>query len=188
MYDTLTHISTVLFILSGVFAASAAAVYYSWGLADYRAMIRHGKIPSAPARAPDPPRRQEKEIRRAVVEESSDVPAEEKREDAPRRGAGRFTARTVSESDAVRKGKEPEAGEEPTERLGAITGEEPDGVTSLEDGSDDTMYLRKTAARSRAKEDDAELWMPPSGAFRPGSSEMVIHTDRMISDNIGKEP
>lgn len=192
MYDTLTHMSTALFILSFVSAASAAWIYRTCGLAAYRAMLKHTDGLAAAVRAPDKP------VPGPGKERTKEEPAERAREKAPaeqedkkqpdRHDAGRFRARTVSESDALRKDKDSGPGEEPTERLDTQPEGAPDGATNLQDGSDDTVYLGKNTASGPRKEHDDAQWMPPSGTFRPGSNELIIHTDKKISEIIRSEP
>lgn len=72
------------------------------------------------------------------------------------------------------------------EKTGNAAEEEMDGLTSLQDGSDDTTYLRKKdREEADTGEDDSELWIQPSQKIRPMGGTIIIHTDRTVRQILG---
>lgn len=122
--------------------------------------------------------------------------------DALRRenGEDRQTAAVHSEPDMAQDAEhliKPETGAEKKDRaVSAGEGrtahhaahEEPDGVTGLQDGSGDTVYLKDSDRKKPSVfEDDDPLWLPPAGRFRTTGSSMIIHTDRTISQILSEK-
>jgi len=92
----------------------------------------------------------------------------------------------VPENDAEKKDRVVPAGEGRTAYHAAH--EEPDGVTGLQDGSGDTVYLKDSDRKKLSVfEDDDPLWLPPAGRFRTTGSSMIIHTDRTISQILSEK-
>lgn len=92
----------------------------------------------------------------------------------------------VPENDAEKKDRAVPAGEGRTAYHAAH--EEPDGVTGLQDGSGDTVYLKDSDRKKLSVfEDDDPLWLPPAGRFRTTGSSMIIHTDRTISQILSEK-
>ena len=209
MYKTLVDISTALFILSVFFAAAAAYIYFHFDMRGYRVLVSNDVENRFRAKKEEKKNEdrqkdkkdKDKEARPETEEETprkTTVTVPEEKEGQNRSKKPKFVMRTVSESDAIRK--LPESGdnakadenlpqdavqksaEKDVPDTADIPRAEADGVTKLQDGSGNTVYLKSEDRKELPVfEEDDPLWAPAAGKFRTTGSTMIIHTDRTIS-------
>ena len=191
MTGMINNISSILLLLSAASAASAAVMFFKYDIRGYRKLVKNGAYTA--------------DTRVKVKTTKEPSPEAEKEEPVlARHGTGTykktFTARVAGIEEAEKKqavSAKDEEGDSVTENLdewtkksaaaaSAGTAVHDDTVqeelTSLQDGSDDTTYLKKTDVKKMQEKRDNTLWMDPAVKFRVTGGALIVHTDTEISE------